>query len=427
MLTLRAFMSLAVCAMTGCVLLGPAAGPGGGGGRPEERPFSIHWMVTRDIPDPARAPVPYAMDRETDLSGLPIEVGRNIIVYEQALKTYPRVWEREAGVHLMLRDPGSTRERPAYAEWRLNLARWTAEHRREVGRVVNAMVAGASGWEGVIILDFERVPALYDAARAWHDGGEWWGGQARAWDDAVRQINAVAFDPAFLALAAFEPPAGARRWADLRPDQREALARASYNRVSIGFLIASVGGARDAAPRAKIGFYDYPHGPYPFDPVLHGRMNDELGRPWGDLASSFWSAVDVLAPSIYVPRYTAEGDASPPEGMLKDTPAENERWYRAVFAEMGRVRDAYAPGAAVMPFVTYRYLDPRREHIPIPDPWMNDLNTRRQLELVRDLGADGLLVWGHYRNPPVGADDPEAVSAELKRTWGPLLRAQKRP
>lgn len=209
--------------------------------------------------------------------------------------------------------------------------------------------------------------------------------------------------PAYRNLSAALVRAAHPQWNDTRV---AAEAAREFGAAAIDWLEATLREYAALMPAARVGFYGYPRNWYYPCAADHnasqcGYDNPDFGpgaRAANDALARVFAASSALYPSTYLP---AHGNSS--------AFIPHHREYVAnVTAEAARLRDAYAPGAPVLPFAWSFYHDghtiltPADAAIELAAPPLN--------------GADGVVLWGAaaYYN------ETAALESYLNATLGPL-------
>jgi hypothetical protein len=362
--------------------------------------FTVYWMVTTQVQPNG------GMDRQTDLTGIPI-VRDCVMLYQQRFPRYPmRVSEDdrvvlEAGYHMMFRGVDGS-----YTSWESNLTRWLLEHSQSLPGLVNQDMPD-SNFAGLVCLDWEEVTILRP------DQDE---ETMHLWDDMVEQINSPVLNTAFAALSGWTIPTGVTRWADLTQEERVDYLNVSHRTIGLDFFITTVQQIRALRPNAKYSYYGLPAGRWlVYTDELRAR-NDEL--------ASLWAVLDVLSPSTYPLFWTTEDPSDSPCPDAVNSPGQSSAFFRSTMEEMRRVKQVYGrPEQQIVPYAGWQYKAQAGTCSGEVNRSMfvNDINLLHQLQLPWWFGADGVAIWGHYyRDHP---HTPETVGADMRARWaGPIHR-----
>lgn len=163
------------------------------------------------------------------------------------------------------------------------------------------------------------------------------------------------------------------------------IIQAEYKKVVRTYFENSVAYVRAARPKARVTFYGLPlrsywifHGytDYGIDLQKYRQIHEqELG--W------YFNLVDVVCPSIY-PVYKV---GSPPSGNIQD-PSSNEAYILGMVSEAVR----YSLGKPVYPFFMLKY----HPSSGYGNQFVNAINLRQGLEIPRQAGAAGVVVWDFF-------------------------------
>jgi len=173
----------------------------------------------------------------------------------------------------------------------------------------------------------------------------------------------------------------------MTPEQQEAYFKQEWLSTTREFFERTIAAARTACPNAKLGIYNMPSQIYwnwrtPEGALAQMQGHDEV--PW------FWDLVDVIVPSIY-PFYKSVPDDQPVQnGTGYDHESDFDDYIRNNLREALRV----AHGKPVFPYVSFAY---HSSNVAFANQPCNEFNLRRPLEIAREMGCDGAVVWGWFR------------------------------
>lgn len=228
--------------------------------------------------------------------------------------------------------------------------------------------------------------------------------------------------------------------AGLTGEARERALAASYNQAAQKFFLDTLREAKRVRPNAKWGFYGFPSREYyvtlkAFTDRWKAHHDNELG--W------LLDAVDVHYPNVYQMMRLVE-DREPTRNTRENSPAQNAEYILANIREAVRV----SRGKPVIAFVHYRYHpNVGRE---LEGQWVPATSIRQQMELPKQAGAQGVLIWDcieseqQFRDlqrlitqvaaPAVdpiavlpGANNSPRLASGSSRTAQPAARATSRP
>lgn len=282
------------------------------------------------------------LQAQIDLSGTTIR--RNaVILYENAFGKFPY-----GGPHLS--------ENP----------QWMREHIAKVATDLNTLIPDPN-FDGYAVIDYET----------------WFPDWSRLSNTASNQ-GAEARDNDFKDdweeyLRIYRPQV----LRGLTGDAKERALAATFNAASQKLYLETLREGKRLRPRAKWGFYGFPAREYYVDYAPRRdswRALNTTNMAW------MHDAVDALFPSLYSVMITVE-DRQPRPNTAENTPAQNAQYILENVREAVRV----SRGKPVLPFIHFRYhpnVGPAQE-----GHWITDLVVRQQLELPKQAGAKGVIIW----------------------------------
>ncbi|MBX3358594.1 MAG: hypothetical protein KF745_09200 [Phycisphaeraceae bacterium] len=311
-----------------------------------ERPFSLYWL-TGSIQDDAWA-------NRIDFRGLPMRL--DIRCLDQGVLGYYPF----PGPHLIDQDPNyMARHLPKVREWTQRLI-------------------PDPNYDGLVWIDYE----------IWWPVWEWTPDEPSSpdplaydydiksdWREHMRQNHANLL-------------------AGLSAEQQEQVIIDRYEQVCKMFWTQTIREVKMMRPRAKVGFYSAP--PVGFFWALN---EPERVREINDTKLAWlWEECDVLFPSIYQGWEAVErpdGTAYERDRFIANTnkvPAiDNERWMRFLVEECKRV----ARGKPVYAVIWSKY----NGRDPVNNPqFVAETNLKQMVEIPKDVGADGIVVWDYFYN-----------------------------
>jgi hyaluronoglucosaminidase len=172
----------------------------------------------------------------------------------------------------------------------------------------------------------------------------------------------------------------ARELAGLSGEAYQQKLASTYNAAAKRFYLETLRECKRLRPKTKWGFYGYPYREYFVDYAPFSSKWKEINS--NDTAWLF-EAVDVVFPTVYPLFKTVDGRPGPRQNTL----ADNAKYITGNVQEAIRV----ARGKPVMPFVMFK-------HHPNAGPdevgkWVSDAVIRQMLELPKQAGAQGVMMW----------------------------------
>ncbi len=214
---------------------------------------------------------------------------------------------------------------------------------------------------------FRRLNMFYESGLEWVDGVRDWPAQ-----DSVKSVAAGASPSAFDQTAEFDFESDPYWGSVFAPD--DAARRRTADK-----LLTIAGWLRAANPQMKFGFYNYTPQQAPFktnDPAQleqWRQMHLDIFQPVAD-------AVDHLSPQLYT---------FFPDGMMEDFWNKDAHEVIRLAKEMGK-------GKPVYPYVwmlIHGGADPKYWELDMPPAQF-----KRELQKIRDEGADGVIIWGAWKH-----------------------------
>jgi hyaluronoglucosaminidase len=224
-----------------------------------------------------------------------------------------------------------------------------------------------ANWSGYAVIDWEEWTPIW--SRLWNTPGK---------SDPLYRDHDFKDD--------WEEHLNRTRPAVLRGLTGEAKERAlanSYNTAAQRFFLESLREAKRLRPNAKWGFYGFPFREYyTFYKPLADRwklINDtEMG--W------MFDAVDALFPSTYQIKLTVE-DREPTRNTIENSPAQNAQYIADNVREAVRI----SRGKPVQAFIHFKYHPSMGK--PYANQWITATNIRQMLEVPKQAGAQGVMIW----------------------------------
>lgn len=234
--------------------------------------------------------------------------------------------------------------------------------------IVTGWITSAN-YDGLIVLDYEWFSPWYTGhlnfpSNLSYDSLD--GDFIDDWRDTLRVTRAAAI-------------------AGMNPAQQETYFKQEWMTTTQEFFTRVYQTIKTLRPSAKVGFYAQPSQSYWEwrDPAKAAAMrigHDEV--PW------FWQMVDIVLPSVF-PIYQSVPDHRT-AGYYQDHESDFDQYCRDNIGEALRV----ASGKPVYPYVGFQY------HASNPVyGWqpVNYFNLRRPFEVARELGCNGVVIWGWFR------------------------------
>ncbi len=358
---------------------------------PVPRSFTLHWSVTGEN-DPRVTPV--------SLGG--VEIVRDVeVIYQPNVPLYP-----VSGYHEMIRSASGS-----YDDWvssyNIYMSNYLAQVRSEVRRRPRLLRPGI-----IAIIDYES------ASPDWQFVSVNQPLLVTRWRSAVAQVNATAFSHSFIAFAGYSPPVSAVNWSSLNADQQEEFLRRSWNAFGQDLYTRTLVLAREDAPTALWGYWGLPRAMVNVPISTRDReLNDNLA--W------LLEQVDVLCPNFYDAPRVEEGGAS--SDCPTYTASRLVGWLTGNMAEAIRVRHLYNQDARLLPYIWYHNGPNTCIGVEQPARLISDTNARALLTIPKFMGADGVLLWGHFfpNEPAPEHASPDDVQGFIDQ-WAWLINSLHR-
>lgn len=178
----------------------------------------------------------------------------------------------------------------------------------------------------------------------------------------------------------------------------ERLAKVGYESAARRFMLETINAAKRERPRAKWGYYALPWPTY-------ARFEKEIR--W------LWEASGALYPCIYSDRPAVADGAAVPDG------GQTISAYRADITGRVALAKKFAGGKPVVPFAWVRY-DWTSKHAG--GKFVGEEELRAMLDVPREAGADGLILWNEARSP----SDATELQTFMQQKLAPVLREYSR-
>lgn len=195
--------------------------------------------------------------------------------------------------------------------------------------------------------------------------------------------------------------------AGLTPDQQEAYFKQEWLATTREFFERCYNTAKQMRPRALVTFYNQPTQSYWAWRIPAQAEALRYGN--GVEARWYFDMVDVICPSVY-PFYKSVPDSQTP-GRGEDRERDFNAYLQANIAEALRL----ANGKPVYPYVGFQYHVSNQVY-----GWQatNDFNMRRPVEIAREMGCNGVVVWSWVRNQ----SDFNICQPYIRDYYAPFLR-----
>jgi hypothetical protein len=286
-----------------------------------------------------------------------------------------------------------------WKNWSASWQQWQLNHGSQIDLWLDRKVP--QDFSGFLAIDYEGwefnwTMELKDHGLHCDSCGAWVGQpgtndcNACNWMNLTSAVNTPMFDGAFVKLAGFSPPSGARGWMDLTEAAQQSLIASSWSYFARQVHQQTIQRTKQRRPRAKVGWYSLPR-PMPAQATAADRaavraQNDELA--W------LWRMSDWLGPSIYAKRWTTSAPAPAPPGCPADTTEVETDWMNDTIREQLRVQRAYNPQAAIVPWITFTY---GFSAGACRYTYLNQLNAQLQTSVPAAAdGVDAVIFWGGY-------------------------------
>jgi hypothetical protein len=168
---------------------------------------------------------------------------------------------------------------------------------------------------------------------------------------------------------------------------REEVFRSTYENAFARLFLIYLDEAKLARPDLKWGYYGYPvsGGPAFWDNQRAGTLTQ-----YNDSKRWLWDASDVIYPSMYQISYAAAPGVMPLAGEVSAW--DNKAWNQVTLREARRVGGV---NKLVIAFESFRFF----EFVPTRNgQFISETNLRDSIQLPREMGADGVVIWDIIRH-----------------------------
>ena len=192
------------------------------------------------------------------------------------------------------------------------------------------------------------------------------------------------------------------------PAEIETIARAEFNEAARRFMLETLLLGKQLRPNAKWGYYAYPD-----------AWNSERFRSFRWL----FEQSDVIMPDIYPHHFTVPDNVTPGPWQIR---ASDRR--KIILDTLAVARDLAGPKKPVLAFVMFSYHQWNKQYA---GKIVNDLDLDLLLNVPRDAGADGLILWHHMDDAQYIASYRDfirnSLQGALSRAATSALRAPANP
>jgi len=293
---------------------------------------------------------------EIDFAGA--DISRNLIFMNQSrIGLFPK-----PGIHLFERDPSL---------WDRHLNKIRADMNRWI----------PEDFTGLVVIDYERWRPNWDRTRNERNDAAPETAEDHDflldWRDAIRDTRR-------------------EEYYSHGQDTRLQFVYDTYDESALRFYVETIRECKRLRPNAKWSYFNFPKLRYMCDETPRGTIGygdlTHHASAINDKMQELFDEMDVIVPSIYPQKWTVEGDNFVdflPQNKQNRSPG-NEAFVSSMVAEAMRL----GQGKPVYPIVSMQYyfgINPR--------PWLNELNIRQAIEVSRNAGASGLILWEDVVTP----------------------------
>jgi hyaluronoglucosaminidase len=191
--------------------------------------------------------------------------------------------------------------------------------------------------------------------------------------------------------------------AGLSGDAYQRALETTFNQAAQRFYLETLRECKRLRPKAKWGFYGFPYGEYY---VTYAPYRDR----WKNLNSNemnwMFDAVDALFPHVYSVMHTVE-DRQPVRNTPENSPAQNAEYIMENVREAVRV----SRGKPVLAFVHFKHHP--NAGAQWAGKWVPDTVIRQNLELPKQAGAIGVVIWDFLENEQQFRELRDAVPTKI--------------
>jgi len=377
-LLVAAMVPVAACAAGATAGSQQAAGAGGSG-------YTVHWCVTTKGSLQSSTGVDWA-DR-VEFDGAPIRKDA-VIFYMSQLGRFPF-----GGPHELV---------DGKASWLKPGENWMERHLKQVEIDVQARIPDPN-WSGLAVIDYEGWNLSWDLTPNIASSGPS-DARDRDYQDDWRDYL-MAKDPAFSGMSGTE---------------RQAYMKQTYEATARDFFTQTIRKCKQLRPSAKWSFFAYPPKLYisqltPKGVIGYGDLSHRASAINDEMAW-LYQEMDFVCPSIYAIGRTVP-DGQKPNVRERENSIQTDRQY-----VLSNIREAVrlANGKPVYAITTPKYKG--TQGWEPKDRFLEDINLRHQLELPREAGAAGVIIWDGIESveyfQKLNEYVKEKLAAEVKRMTG---------
>ena len=194
--------------------------------------------------------------------------------------------------------------------------------------------------------------------------------------------------------------------AGLSGDAYQRALATTFDQAAQRFYLETLRECKRLRPKAKWGFYGFPYGEYY---VTYAPYRDRWKALNTNEMTWMWDASDALFPHVYSVIHTVE-DREPVRGRPENSPAQNAEYILENVREAVRV----SRGKPVLAFVHFKHhpnAGRQWENV-----WVPDTVIRQNLELPKQAGAIGVVIWDFLENEQMFQQLRAAVPTKILPT-----------
>jgi hyaluronoglucosaminidase len=196
---------------------------------------------------------------------------------------------------------------------------------------------------------------------------------------------------------------------------------AQWNASALNWMVETLLTVRAMRPHAKIGYYGVVgcYGQYEFKTGTCAGPE----RARNDALAPLWGASSALFPSIYS---SCEYAGTPYPSCLPDASHDNATEAEKIPLTL---REAMRVNTRRVPVVAFTWYTLYTHECAVPPPaglghcplMRNARDLAAEFALAKEVGADGIIVWGSSGDVRRGTDDCDVFAKYLNATLGPSL------
>tara|TARA_B100000614_G_scaffold262909_1_gene300839 strand:+ start:345438 stop:348965 length:3528 start_codon:yes stop_codon:yes gene_type:complete len=338
-------------------------------------------------------------------------VTEGYMIYSHQLGKFP-----DAGWHVLLEYPD-----------------WIDEHLARIPAQLDSLVPDKS-FDGVIVIDYSKIHVNFDWSEYESDSGYYY---EDGFDELTACKMSKLYDPTdrdyredFYNWHYCNDSTFSIDLIDQGDEILESFMRNRWNEVAKDFMLRTLEVCKAQRPKAKWTFFNYPTqiylnsdlnggGPGVFgygrsDLILPSKENQSLnlGQDINNQLSWLYDAVDFLAPSLYLQRYTVSNSQTPDVSRYENSMVDDRQFLASYSRESARLANKHS--LEFLPVIRFDYDNAGIE--PHAGEPLNEINFNSILRTPAAEGAFGFLLWESL----ITQSQVDRINSQFRDSFSPI-------